>query len=570
MNSLSTQKPTFENGVVSAINRRESSDPNEALASTFSEQFSALHSKASVGKADAPSHDSANGGKAGDSHASNNQNAPRPIAESLTVLRLSRIQKSVEINQSTKKDKSDRLTDSGTTGEDAANSAMRALSPAQISLLVQGLAGASANMNSGDAGDRSGSDTSSVEPRNSTAPGVLAALLPEAAATQLVSGKSSDAATLVEDRARKDTTESASNAVESSTFVALDPANISPSGQSIQVSPTSGAPALERMTLDSLLVRLPAALTHALSEKMTSSKGADPAAPNVVDGSKISALNPTANSFLIASSEAPSGLDAMKTNVSVAPGKLTLVSFSTHLPIAQSPASTMEGAAAGDASSVNAPPPFSQMSAEIQDPKEKSASATNDAFVQQLDLQGVNAAPAPIGSPSAGGNSESITQTIAAAPGNAISDSTKDSPSKVLTFHLEPEDLGAVTVRMQLTKTRVSLRIDVNSPAVQNTLTQSRDELSRALSASGHSVDDIAIRVSPAPVPSASVNDARQSESQASFDQRGEGGSFGGNENTGNNRDSQTFSRSPRKEDSGENGRGTRSGGNFGASGVYL
>jgi hypothetical protein len=105
MNSLSTQGTTLlENGVVSTMNRRESSDPNGARASTFSEQFSTLHSKASAQKAEAPSHDSARGDKDTDNQASNNQNAPRPIVESLTVLRLSRMQKAVQNNQPAKKE----------------------------------------------------------------------------------------------------------------------------------------------------------------------------------------------------------------------------------------------------------------------------------------------------------------------------------------------------------------------------------------------------------------------------------------------------------------------------------
>ncbi|KAF2990647.1 flagellar hook-length control protein FliK [Methylocystis sp. MJC1] len=573
MNSLSTQGTTLlENGVVSTMNRRESSDPNGARASTFSEQFSTLHSKASAQKAEAPSHDSARGDKDTDNQASNNQNAPRPIVESLTVLRLSRMQKAVQNNQPAKKNKLDESAASGTTGGDVANSAMSTLSPEQISLLVQGLAGASAIMSSGDAGAQSGSDTTtpSIEPANPTAQGLLATLFPEAA-TQALSGKSSflDAAAPAEGAATKDTAKSASDAAEASTLIAPDPANISILEPSIQVSPTLDTTAPKRMTLDSFLAQLPAALTQAISEKTAFSKGAHPAAMNTVDGSKPSALVSTTSSLLIASSPVPLGSDVMKTNVSAAPTKLTLMSFATHLPAAQLPALAMEGAAAGDASSMNAPPSFSHTNAEIQDPKEKSLSAANDAFVQQLELQGGATAAAPISSPSSGGSSGSVTQTTAPAPSNAISDNAKDSPSKILTFHLEPEDLGAVTVRMQLTKTRVSLRIDVNSPAVQKTLTQSRDQLSQALSVSGHSVDDIAIRVSPAPVPSATVNDAPQNESQASFDQRGEGGSFGGNDSTGNNRDGQTFSRSPRKDGSQEQG-GTRSGGNPGASGVYL
>lgn len=551
MNSLSTQRTTLsENGVVSTLNRRDPSDSNGGQASSFEAQFNAFHKDPSAEKAQAPSHDKASGNETNNKQASARQGAPRPIVESLTLLQLSRLQKASPNGQATRKEKSDESTAPEATGEEAANWPMSALGPDQVSALFAAFEKTSAI--TGDANAQSNSDATrpNVGATDPTTPDSLAALF-AAAPAQIMSDKSSFP-TL--SPAAADPSKLASNTGELPKFDPLDPASASLTQALSSLDASAAAP--KRMTLENFLAHLPADLAQALSDKVASSKGAEAEGVSRADAS---------NQLLSAS-------DAMETNASVTPPKLTVVSFATHLPAMQTPILTMEGAPTGDANSMDAPP-FSQMSSGVDDSTEKSVStAADDAFGQQLELQGVAATPLSVGSPSSGGTSQpgNVSQTNASASAREISNHAKDGPAKILTFQLEPEDLGAVTVRMQLTKTRVSLKIDVDSPAVQNLLTQSKDQLSQALSASGHSVDDIAIRVSSAPAPSDTVNDARQNDSQAPFDQRGDGGSFGANDGTGNNRDGQTFSRAPRKDQSQEHGRMAGDRGAPGASGVYL
>lgn len=551
MNSLSMQPTTLsENGVVSTMNRRETSDSNGAQASTFEAQFNAFHKDASAEKAQAPSHDKVRGNESGDKQASDRQGSPRPIVESLTLLQLSRLQKASQNGQPAKKEKSDESAAPEATGEGAANWPMSALGPDQVSALFAAFEKTSAIPGDANAPSNSDATRPNVGATDPTTSDSLAAFF-AAAPAQIMSDKTSFP-TL--SPAAADPAEAASNTGGLPKLDPLDSANASLTQALSTLGASATAP--KRVTLENFLAHLPADLAQALSEKPAPTQGVEAEGVSRADAS---------NQLLSASA-------TMEANASAMPSKLTVVSFATHLPAMQTPILTLEGAPAGNANSMDAPP-FSQMNSGVDDSTEKSVStAANDAFGQQLELQGVAATPLSVGSPSSGGSSQpgSVSQTSSSASTREISNHAKDGPAKILTFQLEPEDLGAVTVRMQLTKTRVSLKIDVDSPAVQNLLTQSKDQLSQALSASGHSVDDIAIRVSPAPAPSDTVNDARQNDSQAPFDQRGDGGSFGANDGTGNNRDGQSFSRAPRKDQSQEHGRVASDRGAPGASGVYL
>lgn len=529
MNSLSTQLAALpDNAIASTTNRREPSDSNGALASTFEAQFNALHNDASAEMAQAPSHGNARASEGGDQQAAGAPEAPRPIVESLTMLRLSPLQKADQKDPPAEKNKPDKAAAFEATGGEVVGWPLSALGFSQISALFAGFG------KTNDAEARG--DSGAAEASASTTQDELAALFP---ATQIVSGNPLPNLP----PAMADAADSAGNTGGPPTLEAIGSAN---------VSLPAATPAPRRMTLEDFLAHLPSDLAQALSDKVASSQGA-----NAEGASRIGASNQPL------SASAAIGVDD-----SAALPKLTLVSLATHLPASQTPVLAIEGAFVENASSMEAPP-----FAGIDNSKEDSVSAAaNDAFGLQLETPGVAATPLSAGSPASEGGSLSgpVSQTTAPASPKAVSDHAKDHPTKILTFQLEPEDLGAVTVRMQLTKTRVSLKIDVNSAAVQNILTRSRDELSQALSASGHSVDDIAIRVSPAPVPSDTLNDARQNDSQAPFDQRGEGGSFGENDGAGHNRDGQSFSRAPRKDQSQERGAVARDSGASGASGVYL
>lgn len=85
------------------------------------------------------------------------------------------------------------------------------------------------------------------------------------------------------------------------------------------------------------------------------------------------------------------------------------------------------------------------------------------------------------------------------------------APARVLTFQLEPESLGTIAVRMKLIHTRVELQIWVDNIDALALLTESRDDLVRAISAGGHSVEGISVKVSSAPA----LSDSRRSDAGA-------------------------------------------------------
>jgi hypothetical protein len=336
---------------------------------------------------------------------------------------------------------------------------------------------------------------------------------------------------------------------------------------------------------------------------------------NKVDAPKSMSLNAFALQLPAALKQAVSdstGSDASSASIKDAPKRLTVLSLATHLPAAQAPLLSEAGALLGDANSKGKPalsqygsnsenlkqaaipatdarllpieggsfggansndrPALLQLGSNSKNLKQPASPATDDSFVQQLPAV-AESAPLPIGassSPTVGFTAGSAKTTASSAPRAVTIDLGKDRPSKVLTFQLEPEDLGAVTVRMQLTKTRVSLKIDVDSPAVQAMLSHSRDQLTEALSVSGHSVEEIAIRVSSAPVLSNNVIDARQSDSQAPYDQNRDGGALGGHGSAGSNRDERPFSHSSNKGSAQKDESAARGGRSNGASGVYL
>jgi hypothetical protein len=254
------------------------------------------------------------------------------------------------------------------------------------------------------------------------------------------------------------------------------------------------------------------------------------------------------------------------------PRRLTLAALETDLPAALAHALSNDAEPTG-ASSASDKAVLASLGATSKDLPEKSdASAARGVFAEQSDSIPANGASLFMANPlraDIGAPLDDATSIAPSATSLVVDDRMKNAPSKVLTFQMEPEDLGVVTVRMQITKTRVSLKIDVESPAVQTILSRSSDELAQALGASGHRVEDIAIRVSPAPVPSANPSDAGANENSFSYGQGGDGGGFDGNGGMGKGQ-GESLSRSPkgaaRQTDEGA----SRSGGSSGAHGVYV
>ncbi len=282
------------------------------------------------------------------------------------------------------------------------------------------------------------------------------------------------------------------------------------------IATPNNADAPKRMTLDALGTDFPAALAQAVSDNISVSKEPDVEAATTSDAPKR---------VMVSSS------------------------LTTHLPPVQAPVLPAQGAASGDAGSNNESGGSLPAQA-TEDPKEKGAAEETSSrqFVAAVDLSNPSIGASPSASSVADSFSpESVRTAASSAPRALTIDHPKDSPSKVLTIQLEPESLGAVIVRMQLSKTRVSLKMEVDSPTVQTMLSQSRDQLAEALSRAGHSVEEIAITVSPTPAPSTSFGDTRQNDSQAQYDPSREGGALNGNGDTGRNREDRSFSQPSKK-----------------------
>jgi flagellar hook-length control protein FliK len=257
--------------------------------------------------------------------------------------------------------------------------------------------------------------------------------------------------------------------------------------------------------------------------------------------------------------------------------RITLTSLATHLPAALTRLLSSDGSSQEEASARvgNASVGASSPSEILKDAQIAAGSGSGGATVEQP-LQtfefGMASTSLTLGStPKSNFDVQGGAQTPASA---AVSDAPdgriNGSPSKVLTFQLEPEELGAVTVRMQLTKTRVSVKIDVSNVTAQTALADSRDQLAQALSASGHAVEEIAIRVSPAPVPSDSHNESGQNGFLASGGQSGEGGSLGEGGSMARDRGGEILSRSQRKAEPDSEERASRDARSNGVSGVYI
>lgn len=73
------------------------------------------------------------------------------------------------------------------------------------------------------------------------------------------------------------------------------------------------------------------------------------------------------------------------------------------------------------------------------------------------------------------------------------------APLKILTFTLEPEALGAVTVKMRVMRLSVDIEIDVGTAKTQFLLNELKDRLAAAIDAGGVAVEAIDIRISSAP-----------------------------------------------------------------------
>lgn len=105
-----------------------------------------------------------------------------------------------------------------------------------------------------------------------------------------------------------------------------------------------------------------------------------------------------------------------------------------------------------------------------------------------------------------------LVATSEAAPTEAASQTTEPSrhtsgPLKVLHLKLEPEDLGAVVLKMRLVDKSLELEVIASRQETADLLAKDRDMLTRALRSSGYSADIVTISTSTLPSSGQLMND---------------------------------------------------------------
>jgi flagellar hook-length control protein FliK len=107
----------------------------------------------------------------------------------------------------------------------------------------------------------------------------------------------------------------------------------------------------------------------------------------------------------------------------------------------------------------------------------------------------------PAASNSGPGDNEQRNVSIHIAPASAISETRQQvsAPTKILTIELEPASLGAVTVKMRITRSNVDLQISVESQDALRTLGDSGDKLVEAMKSAGCSVSSYTIQATATP-----------------------------------------------------------------------
>ncbi|MEK8094122.1 flagellar hook-length control protein FliK [Methylocystis sp. IM3] len=72
-------------------------------------------------------------------------------------------------------------------------------------------------------------------------------------------------------------------------------------------------------------------------------------------------------------------------------------------------------------------------------------------------------------------------------------------PLKILKFQVEPASLGAITVRMRVSRARVEIALDADSPKTSALLLEARDHLASAIGEKGMTLESFHVGVSPPP-----------------------------------------------------------------------
>jgi hypothetical protein len=128
-----------------------------------------------------------------------------------------------------------------------------------------------------------------------------------------------------------------------------------------------------------------------------------------------------------------------------------------------------------------------------------------------------------------------------ATPTAALPDASSQ-PVKTISVTLEPESLGAVTLRMRLSGNQLSVRVDVAEPATLELIQRDRDRLQKSMTSDNVSIDRLEIRAAkepPAVQGGDNANAPKQDMNAPGQQSRQQSASPGGEQRSGSRNQSQ-------------------------------
>jgi flagellar hook-length control protein FliK len=110
---------------------------------------------------------------------------------------------------------------------------------------------------------------------------------------------------------------------------------------------------------------------------------------------------------------------------------------------------------------------------------------------------------------------ESNANAALARQPTSVPGSQGASALKVLNFQIEPASLGAISVKMRVTQSRIELQIDAQSPATSALIANTHERLAAAIRDNGFVLDSFKIHVDPGLTSSAAPQDGHFAGGQA-------------------------------------------------------
>ncbi|MDR3462930.1 MAG: flagellar hook-length control protein FliK [Beijerinckiaceae bacterium] len=154
------------------------------------------------------------------------------------------------------------------------------------------------------------------------------------------------------------------------------------------------------------------------------------------------------------------------------------------------------------------------------------------------------------------GTGDGAATTSSSSP--TVATTVSSASTRTMTLVLEPENLGTVTVKMQMRGDSLDLQLDVANPQTLALLNKDRDSLTAAMSSQDYAMGTLTMRASDVQSSSTGSNDGSQNQNQGSSGQGSYQSASDGGQNGGAYQNGGTFS------DGSNGGRGT--GGNAGSS----